>query len=76
MLFQAEWLPQYKTAIAAAKKRLAGKRLTTRHPAGYKGIARVHTKTVEEMTRDREAATKQAAEADKAKKRPAAKKKP
>ncbi len=66
-----QWLPQYKDAIAAAKRRLeSGNLIATR--AGYAGAARLHTKTVEEMAADREQATKQAAEADKAKERPAA----
>lgn len=75
LVAQAQWLPQYKKAIAAAKKRLANKKalLPTKHPAGYRGAARLHTKTVAEMRRDRKAANEQAAEADKAKKRPAAK---
>ncbi|MDI9586221.1 MAG: alpha-glucosidase/alpha-galactosidase [Acidobacteriota bacterium] len=66
-----QWLPQYADAIEAAKKRLAsGNLIPTRE--GYKGAARLHTKTVEEMAADREAARKLAEEADKAKERPAA----
>ena len=66
LVAQEQWLPQYKAAIAAAKARLAaGNLIPTRE--GYQGAARLHTKTVEEMEADREAATKQAAEADKAK---------
>jgi alpha-galactosidase len=43
---QEQWLPQYKKAIAEARKRLAsGKLLPTKD---YNGI-RVHTRTVEEM---------------------------
>jgi len=69
---QAQWLPQYGPAIADAKKRLAdGKLIATK--AGYQGAARLHTKTVEEMEQAREEARKNAAEADKAKERPAAK---
>lgn len=64
-----EWLPQYTTAIADAKKRAtAGNRIPTQD---YQGI-RIHTKTVEEMEQDREESRKNAAEADKAKERPAA----
>ena len=37
---------------------------------GYKGAARLKTKTVEEMQEDREAANRNAGEADKAKERP------
>ena len=70
LVAQAEWLPQYGTAIAAAKARLAaGNILPTKD---YQGI-RLHTKSVEEMEHDREEARKNAAEADKAKERPAAK---
>jgi chromate transporter len=42
-------------------------------PIVTEGAARLHTKTVEEMAQDRENARKNAAEADKAKERPAAK---
>jgi alpha-galactosidase len=45
------WLPQYGDAVAEAKERLAsGKRIPTK---GYPGAARLPTKTVEEMERDR-----------------------
>jgi alpha-galactosidase len=65
-----EWLPQYGRAIAEAKQRLAcGNLIPTRE---YRGAARLHTKTVEEMEQDRVAATQLAAEADKAKDRPPA----
>jgi alpha-galactosidase len=68
LVAQEKWLPQYRKAIAAAKKRLAkGKRIRTR--VGYKGAVRLHTKTIAEMKRDRAAATRNAAEADKAKHR-------
>ncbi len=70
LIAQEQWLPQYSQAIAAAKQRAAGERIPVRH--GYRGAARLHTKTVEEMERDREQATRNAAEADKAKERPAA----
>jgi alpha-galactosidase len=66
LVAQAPWLPQYAKAIAGAKKRLAsGPRVRTN--AGYRGAARVHTKSVAEMKKDRRAATKNAAAADKAK---------
>lgn len=65
LVAQARWLPQYKKAVRAAKKRLSsGDLLPTR--GDYAGAARLHTKTVKEMARDRAAATRQAAEADKA----------
>jgi alpha-galactosidase len=71
LVAQERWLPQYAQAIEAAKKRLeSGNLIPTRE--GYKGAARLHTKTVGEMEADREASTKLAAEADKAKERPAA----
>jgi alpha-galactosidase len=64
------WLPQYATAIAAAKARLAqGKKIPTK---AWAGAARLHTKTVAEMQQHAEAARKNAAETDKAKERPAA----
>lgn len=73
LVAQSAWLPQYKKAIAAAKKRLAkGPRIPTK--AGYRGAARLKTKTIAEMKRNRAAATKNAAEADKGKERAIAKK--
>ena len=64
-----EWLPQYTEAIAEAKVRLnSGELLPTKD---YRGAARLKVKTVEEMEKDREAANKNAGEADKAKERPA-----
>ncbi|GAA0291489.1 alpha-galactosidase [Gracilibacillus halotolerans] len=66
-----EWLPQYKTAIAEAKKRLASDDLIP--TKNYRGAARLKTKTVDEMAKDREEANKNAGEADKAKERPAMK---
>ncbi len=67
-------LPQYRAAIADAKKRLAntGSRIKTKHPKGYKGAARLKTRSVEELGKNAEAARKQAGEADKAQERPAA----
>lgn len=59
-----KWLPQYKSAIAEAKKRLAGPNLIPTRD-GYKGAARLHTKTVEEMAADHAEAAKNAAAADK-----------
>ncbi|WP_201008716.1 alpha-glucosidase/alpha-galactosidase [Paenibacillus glycanilyticus] len=71
LVAQAKWLPQYKDAIAAAEERLAsGNLLPTRE--NYQGAARLKTKTIEELSQDREAATRNAIESDKAKERPAA----
>ncbi|MBD3242765.1 MAG: alpha-galactosidase [Chitinivibrionales bacterium] len=68
LVAQEQWLPQYGAAIAAAKQRLAaGNPLPTRK--GYRGAARQQTKTIEDMQRDRQAATANAAEADKAQER-------
>ena len=66
-----KWLPQYTGEIARAKARLEeGRKNGTLLPTrdGYRGAARLHTKTVEEMQKDRAAATRNASEADKAKK--------
>ena len=62
-----EWLPRYRDEIKEAKKRLKNTRarIKTKHPKGYKGAARLKTKSVKEMSRNREKARKQAAEADK-----------
>lgn len=63
-----QWLPQYKTAIAAAKERLAsGDLIPTR--TDNEGAARLKVKTVEEMQQDRDAANKNAGESDKGKDR-------
>jgi alpha-galactosidase len=65
---QERWLPQYKAAIAEAKKRLAsGNLLPTKN---YEGAARIKVKTVEEMAQNRDEASKNAGESDKAKERP------
>ncbi|MBC8081298.1 MAG: alpha-glucosidase/alpha-galactosidase [Gorillibacterium sp.] len=68
LVAQAEWLPQYSTAIAAAKDRLdRGDLLPTR--SEYQGAARLKVKTVDEMQQDREAANRNAGESDKGKDR-------
>ena len=66
LIAQEQWLPQYKKAITGAKKRMAsGNLIKTK---SYKGAARLHTKTVAEMKKNRAEATKNASAADKAKK--------
>ena len=60
----APWLPQYRKEIAAARKRLVHPQVKT--DAAFRGAARLRTKTVREMLRDRAQATKLAAAADKA----------
>ncbi|AZN39733.1 alpha-glucosidase/alpha-galactosidase [Paenibacillus albus] len=66
LVAQEKWLPQYGSAIEEAKQRLAaGNLIPTRDD--YRGAARLKTKSVEEMMEDREAATLNAGEADKAK---------
>lgn len=63
LVAQAEWLPQYRRAIPAAKKRLASeKRLGNRKTAG---AARIRTKSVAEMKKNAAAARKMASAADK-----------
>lgn len=72
LIAQERWLPQYKDAIAEAKRRQATEeRVPTLE--GYTGAARLKVKTVEEMKRDREAATRNASEADKGNERAKAK---
>ncbi|NMP37771.1 MAG: alpha-glucosidase/alpha-galactosidase [Clostridiales bacterium] len=59
-----QWLPQYSDAIRDAKAYFArGNVIPTR--SDYAGAARLHTKTVEEMARDKAAATANADAADK-----------
>ncbi len=71
LVAQAQWLPQYADAIAKAKARLAsGNLIPTRVT---EGAARLKVKTVDEMKQDKDAARKQAAEADKAQERATAK---
>lgn len=73
LVAQKQWLPQYGKAIAEAEERLkSGSLIPVKE--GYKGAARLHTKTVEEMARDRESAKRNAGAADKAEERPAEKK--
>lgn len=64
LVAQEQWLPQYKEAIKEAKKRLSGGELI-KTKEGFKGMARLKVKTVEEMKKDKETATKNAANADK-----------
>ncbi len=71
---QAKWLPQYKSAITAAKKRLK-QGLAIPVKEGYQGAARLHTKTVDEMKANAAKAREQAAAADKGKEREEAVKK-
>ena len=65
LVAQDKWLPQYKKAISAAKKRLSSGTLIMTN-IGYKGAARLKTKSISDMKKDRVAATKNAAAADKA----------
>ena len=71
LIEEAEWLPQYADEIERAKARIERAKAdgTFIEPIITEGAARLHTKTVEEMMQDRLAATANAAEADKAKKR-------
>lgn len=65
----APWLPQWTREIELAKARATGDRIPT---IDYKGAARLHTKSVEEMQTNAEENRKLVAESDKAKERPAA----
>ena len=64
-------LPTFIAAFPSAGAHQAESATPT--PIVTRGAARLHTKTVEEMAQDRAAARANAAEADKAKDRPAAK---
>ncbi|SEM42498.1 alpha-galactosidase [Terribacillus saccharophilus] len=69
LIAQEKWLPQYEQSIIKAKERQKREeRLPTKE---YTGAARLNTKTVEEMRANREEASKNAKEADKALERPA-----
>jgi alpha-galactosidase len=73
LIAQAEWLPQYAPYIQSAKARwtLAEREGTLIPPIVTRGAARLATKTVEELAKDKVSARSNAAEADKAKDRPA-----
>ena len=64
LVAQARWLPQYKTAIPAAKARFASEEKLGVHST--EGAARLKTKTVEDMKKDAEEARRNAGAADKA----------
>ncbi len=69
LVAQAQWLPQYASAVPEAKKRLVehvrnGTRVKLVHT---EGAARIHTKTVEEMAKDKSEARANASAADKGK---------
>lgn len=69
LVAQAQWLPQYAEEIPRAKERLAahdrvGTRVALRET---NGAARRQVKSVEEMSRDREAMRERAGATDKAK---------
>lgn len=69
LVAQASWLPNYVNEIEAARRRLdeaesSGKRVKTRE---WQGAARLHTKSVEEMAADADAARANAGAADKGK---------
>jgi alpha-galactosidase len=64
LVAQEQWLPQYGEAIKAAKARLANNDLLP-VKEGCRGAARLKIKSVDEMAKDREAASKNAAAAEK-----------
>lgn len=69
LIAQAEWLPQYQTALPNARQRLAeavtqGTRIQLRTT---EGAARLHTRSVEELQANRAEARANAAAADKGK---------
>ncbi len=69
LVAQAQWLPQYSGGITAAHSRLAGheKNGTRVKLAQTQGAARLHTKSIEELSADRVAARANAGAADKGK---------
>lgn len=71
LIAQEEWLPQYADEIVRAKSRRqkAIQDGTLIPPLSTKGAARLETKTVEEMAKNKEESRRQAAEADKAQER-------
>ena len=70
LVAQAEWLPQYAEEIPKAAARLAEQEANgtrVKMLENFQGMARLHTKTVEEMAEAKEEARKNAQAADKAK---------
>ncbi len=67
LVAQAQWLPNYRKHIAGAKKRLETARRSGQYRGTIKtqGAARLKTKTVAEMKKNRAAARKNAAASDK-----------
>jgi alpha-galactosidase len=62
---EARWLPQYRSAIAAARARLkTGNLIKTR--AGFRGAVRLHVKTPAEMAREHDRASARVMASDKA----------
>ena len=64
LVAQARWLPQYVEAIQKAQERIEQDNPVAPR-TGYRGAARITTKSVEEMSRSREEATRNASQADK-----------
>jgi alpha-galactosidase len=64
LIAEEKWLPQYKEAIAEAKKRLKSGNLI-KIKENYQGASRIKVKTLEEMSQNREATRKIAAASDK-----------
>ena len=69
LVAQAEWLPQYREAIPAARQRLedAERNGTRVHLRETRGAARLKTRSIDEMSQDRAEARANAAAADKGK---------
>ena len=67
LIAQARWLPQYKSQVSAAKKRVADavKNGTRVRLIKTEGAARLHTKTVQEMKQNAAEAKANAGAADK-----------
>ena len=63
LVAQSKWLPQYKKAVPAARKRLASEKSLAKHKS--KGAARLKTKSVSEMKKDHASARSNADAADK-----------
>ena len=69
LVAQEQWLPQYQTAITAAKERLAAaKAAGTLIPVreGFSGTNRLKLRSVQEMSADRKNVTETAGKTDKA----------
>lgn len=72
LIAQQEWLPQYAEAITAIEAERADTGWPIETKEGYRGAARLKTKTVEEMAKNADEARRMAAESNRGEEAPGA----